>query len=97
MKQAGDPLDAGQRFQLAEEVVLQDFTGKALLVDLNSERVYQLNESGARVARLLVEGQSLGEMLVALDREYQAGPGELERDVQQLLGDLLEQGLIEAR
>jgi hypothetical protein len=88
-------MEPGQRFRLAQEVVLQDFTGKALLVDLHAERVYQLNESGARVARLLVEGQSLGELLAVLDGEFQAGPGELERDVRLLLAELLEQGLIE--
>lgn len=91
----GNSIESDQRFRLANDVVLQDFTGKALLVDLNGERVYQLNGSSARVARLLDEGESLGEILSILDREFLSGPGELERDVRQLLTELLDQGLIE--
>jgi hypothetical protein len=83
-----------QKFNLAPEVLFQRFEGKGLLVDLDGERVYQLNATGTRLAELIEANLSLDEMLSTLTSEYQASPDELARDVHALLHELLEEKLI---
>lgn len=88
------PFKGESRFCLADEVLLQQFGEKALLVNLHSEKVYQLNESGGRTVSLLCEGNNLQQTLAALKEAYHSQPGEVESSVKALLGELVSRGLI---
>jgi division protein CdvB (Snf7/Vps24/ESCRT-III family) len=88
------PFPPDQKFTLAPEVLLQRFEEKSLLLDLSSERIYQINDTGTRLAELIEANLSLDEMLSTLTSEYQASPDELARDVHALLHELLEEKLI---
>jgi hypothetical protein len=83
-----------QKFALGPEVLLQRFEDKSLLLDLSSERVFQLNATGTRLAELIGENISLDEILSILASEYHASPDELARDVHNLLDELLAENLI---
>lgn len=83
-----------QKFSLAPQVLLQGFESQAILVDLDRERVYQLNATGSRIAELLDLGQPLGQILKALEDNYAASEGELARDLHNLLDELMSEGLI---
>jgi len=86
-----------QHFTLAADVLFQRFEEKALLLDLASEKVYQLNGTGAHLTELLSAGRSLGEALASLDQAYASTSGQLESDVYALLADLLAKDLMVER
>lgn len=63
----------------------------AVLLHVETEVYYGLNTVGARVWELLPEYEALPELCARLSEEYpDAAPGEIERDVAELL-ELLEE------
>lgn len=90
-------IDLKQSFSLAPEVTLQRFDEKAILVDLASELVYQLNGTGARVVELLVAGHSLQEVYRLLSEEFQVSLEDLKHDIDLLLENLTDNRLIVAK
>lgn len=89
-----NPLSQEQKFSMAPEVLFQQFDDKALLVSLNSEKVYQLNETGTFVAQLILDGNSVEEILIIVEEQYATPAGEIARDLYVLLDELLSEGLI---
>jgi hypothetical protein len=86
--------DKLQQFSFKEDLILERFDENALLVDLDTEKVYQLNATGARIAELIIEKRSVSEIITALNGEYEAALLEKETDVLAFLQDLLAHGLI---
>jgi hypothetical protein len=81
-------------FSVSEEVLSQEVNGETVLLDLEGESYFGLNEVGTRIWQLLNEGLNVGLVLDALDDEYDVGREQLESDVEELLGSLLGPGLI---
>ena len=48
--------DHWQKLSFAPDVVVQVINGEALILKLQEEEVFSLNETGARVAQLIDEG-----------------------------------------
>jgi hypothetical protein len=82
------------RVAFAPDVVLQMIDGEAVLLKLQDEAVFSLNQTGARVAALIAEGQPVEAVIDTLGREYGARPQDLERDVRLLVQTLLSRGLL---
>lgn len=87
-------VDSNQEFIIASEVLFQRFEDNALLLDLEAERVYQLNDTGARIVELLSQGHAFGKILATLKEAYATPPVNLEAQAGDLIGDLLAQGLV---
>lgn len=75
-------------------VLCKELEGEAVLLDLDSETYFGLNETGARFWALLASGSSLGRVLETMGEEYDAPLEVLHRDLEQLLGELERLGLI---
>ena len=86
--------DMNQRFVFGADVILQRFNQEALLVDLDSESIFQINQTGARIAELISEEQSIQEILTVLDQEYEKDSSDIERDLLAFLEELLAHELI---
>ena len=84
-----------QKFTVSPEVLFQEVSGEMVLLDLASENYFGLDEIGARIWGLLESGFSVGEALDVLMEEYEVERDVLETDVGELLGKLVEAGLIE--
>jgi hypothetical protein len=67
----------------------------AVLLNMQTNQYYLLDEVGARLWGLLRDGKSLRESYRALLEEYEVEPATLEQDVLELLEKLKEQGLVE--
>ena len=67
----------------------------AILLNMQTNQYYLLDEVGAQLWRLLRDGKSLLESYHKLLEEYEVDPAQLEQDVLELLGKLKEQGLVE--
>ena len=82
------------RLQISKEVLFQEVAGETVLLDLDSEFYFGLDEVGTRVWQMLQEGVNHDAMVDRLLSEYDVEREELERDVRELLGQLLESGLV---
>ena len=83
-----------QKVSISPEVLFQEVSGEMVLLDLASESYFGLDEIGARIWGLLESGSSVGEALDVLMGEYEVERDVLETDVGELLGKLVEAGLL---
>ena len=82
------------RFSLSSEVLSQEVMGETVLLDLEGESYFGLNEVGTRIWQLLQGDSSVGEMLETLSDEYDVSGEQLAADVEKLLQKLKEAGLV---
>jgi hypothetical protein len=80
--------------RLAPRVVVQTIGGEGLLLNLQTEAVFALNESGVRVAEQLALGRSVPTIVAALTDVYGIARDQIAADVAGLLEALLARGLI---
>jgi hypothetical protein len=79
-------------FEIAETVKYTETEGETVLVDLNRERFYGLDEVGGRIWGLLAEGSTVEQVCTALRAEYQVDAETLRRDVTDLVRQLAANG-----
>ena len=82
-------------YKLKPDVVFQPMDENAIIVSLNSEEIYKLNETGKQVVDLIAKEKSVREILTALKNTYEIDINELEKEISQLLEELFSAGLIE--
>lgn len=88
------PLDRDRPLVFAPEVVLEQFDGEALVLNLSTEEIYSLNRTGAEVAELVRQGLPPRRILQSLSEKYPAAGTRLEREVLTLLEDLRTRRLV---
>ena len=88
-------IQSDQVFKTSRDVLFQEVGGETVLLDLASEQYFGLDEVGTRIWQLLNEGLGQGAMVDVLLDEYEVERARLETDVRELIGSLLEAGLIE--
>ena len=64
-----------------------------VLLDLSSEKYFGLNEVGTQIVKRLTE-QPLPEAMAALLADYEISAETLQTDVRNLVGELLQAGLL---
>jgi hypothetical protein len=82
------------RFTISDEVLSQEVNGETVLLDLEGESYFGLNEVGTRIWQLLQSEQTVAEALNTLSDEYDVSREQLEIDVSELLDKLTEAGLV---
>jgi hypothetical protein len=90
-------VDHWQTFSFVPDVVVQVINGEALILKLQEEEVFSLNETGARVAQLIAEGRSLDAVIDTLTAEYETSRQDIEREVTDLVQTLVSKGLVVRR
>ena len=88
-------IQKNKSFAVSKDVLFQEVSGETVLLDLNSEAYFGLDEVGTRIWTLLNEGKTAVEMVDVLLEEYEVERETLEGDVRDLLTALIEAGLIE--
>lgn len=71
-------------------------TGATAILDSEKGRFYSLNDAGGRVWSLLCEGTSFGAIVGRLQSEYEVSAEEAGADIEQLLRQLADAGLVRA-
>ncbi|HZN53795.1 MAG TPA: PqqD family protein [Candidatus Polarisedimenticolaceae bacterium] len=67
---------------------------QAVLLELESETYFGLNETGTRLWALLMTAPSIREAVDTMLSEYDVAPAELERDAAALIDELIDRGLL---
>ncbi len=90
----GDVLGTSTVLVALDELLSGEFDAETVILDLRNGTYYGLEETGARIWQLLKRPTSLGALRDALVQEYAVEPRRCERDLRELLGQLLERRLI---
>ena len=79
----------------APDVVSRSLGSFGVLVNLKTNHIFQLNETGARIWQLIVEGTSVRDIILTLGREFDVDITTATDQTMTLIEELFEQGLIE--
>ncbi len=79
---------------ISSEVLAQEVDGETVLLDLQSESYFGLDEVGTRIWQLLQEHNELQKVFDIMLEEYDVDAKQLEKDLNGLLDKLLNEELI---
>ena len=82
------------RVTLSPEVLVQELEGEAVMLDLQGERYYGLNDVGLRMWQLLAEHGAPEAVVTRMLAEYEVEEAPLRRDLASLIENLAARGLI---
>ncbi|MGK7927184.1 MAG: PqqD family protein [Spirulina sp.] len=83
-----------QKVSLAEDVLIQDLAGESVLLNLESEEYFGLDEVGTRMLAVLNESESIQAAYRVLLAEYEVDGIQLKQDLLELIEQLSEHGLV---
>ena len=80
-----------------KHVVVTDFDGgEGILVDLNTKRYYQLNETAMVVWKGLEKGKTMNEIAADITSSYEVGPDQATVSVQRIVDNFQSYKLVGA-
>ena len=80
-----------------KHVVVTDFDGgEGILVDLNTRKYYQLNETAMVVWRGLEKGKTMTEIVADITSSYEVGPDQATLSVQRIVANFQSYKLVGA-
>ena len=80
--------------EISSEALFQELEGETVLLNLQSERYYGLDDVGTRMWQLLAENGDVAAAAAQLLKEYNVEAAQLESDLATLIGRLAEAGLL---
>ncbi len=84
-----------QKFNAPDDVMFRDLDGEAVLLNLNNESYYGLDETGSRMWQVLTTSDSVGAAVRKLADEYDVDESQLRKDLIGLLDELIKNGLVQ--
>lgn len=81
-------------FAIPSQVLYRQVDGQMVLLNLETEQYFGLNEVGAHIVTRLIK-QPFDEALAALTNDFQVDRSVLHRDVENLVADLVQAGLLQ--
>jgi hypothetical protein len=75
-------------------VIYRELSGEVVLLNLQSGVYYGLDTVGSRIWQLLMESRGLDEVCAIMLDEYDVDPDTLQADVETLVGELSDKGLV---
>ncbi|MBK9316707.1 MAG: PqqD family protein [Acidobacteria bacterium] len=88
-------IDFTSRVIQSPETLINVIEGESVLLNLNNESYYGLDEVGTRMWELLTTSESIQAAYDQLLDEYEVEAETLRRDMQNLISKLFDQGLLE--
>jgi hypothetical protein len=89
------PISFMNKVKVPEDVLISGLQEESVILNLNSERYFGLNEVGTRIFSALTTSASIEAAFELLVEEYDVDPKLLRQDLLSLVDKLLEQGLVE--
>jgi hypothetical protein len=83
-----------ERIAIPPEVMAREVGGETVILDLASGSYFGLNAVGTRIWQLVAAGLDTGQIVDTLLREYDAQRTAVEQDLDKLLDELVQRGLI---
>ncbi len=83
-----------QNLKISKDVLSQEVNGETVLLDLNSESYFGLDEVGTRIWQLMREGERPEKIVDILREEYDVDENKLRKDLDELLAKLIDEGIV---
>ena len=90
-------MDLNQRITFADTVFAQEVDDEMVILDMESENYFGLDEVGTSIWHAMQEYGTLQEVFDALLEQYDVEPEILEKDLSDFVEKLLESGLVEVK
>ena len=87
-------MNLDQKVIFAETVFAQEVDGEMVLLDMESENYFGLDEVGTSIWQEIQEKETLKEVLDALLEQYDVEAEMLENDLSDFIGKLVKSGLV---
>ena len=88
-------MNLNQSITVCPDVISQEVSGETVILDLNSENYFGLDEVGTRIWQLIEEKGNLQAIFDQLLTEYDVGEAQLLEDLEALLDQVADIGLME--
>jgi hypothetical protein len=88
------PFSPDDRFERPAHVLARTVGDSTVLLDLQGEEYFGLDAVGSEAWELLTAGRTLGETVSAIAERYGEDSARVDADLQALLADLVETGLL---
>ena len=82
------------RVSVPEGVLMRDLDGESVVLNVQTEKYYGLDEVGTRMWAVLTGSDSIQAAFERLLGEYDVEPTQLHADLERLIGELVEHGLL---
>jgi hypothetical protein len=82
------------RVSVPEGVLVRNLEGESVVLNLKTEKYFGLDEVGTRMWTLLTDASSIQSAFESLVAEYDVEPAQLRADMEKLIGELVEHGLL---
>lgn len=89
-----NPLDISASLIPSPEVLVQELDGESVLLNLESERYFGLDDVGTRVWQHMVVHRRLERVCEEMHKEYDVDEATLQADVLRLAEELVEAGIV---
>lgn len=90
-------MNLNQKITFSETVFAQEVDGEMVLLDMNSENYFGLDEVGTAIWQAMQESGSLEEVYQAMLEQYEVEPEVLEKDLLDFAQKLSDSGLAEIK
>lgn len=80
--------------KIPDEVVFEVLEGEAVVLNLETGIYFTLNPVGTRIWQLIEEHGDLAKVRESMISEYEVGEEALDRDIEALMRELVEKGLV---
>lgn len=84
-----------KRVKMSPEVLFRELDGEAVMLDLETEKYYGLDEVGTRMWELLDEHGDVEKVIGLLLEEYEVAEDQLRTDMGELISQFAEHGLVQ--
>ena len=88
-------MNLNQKIRFAETVFAQEVDGEMVILDMESENYFGLDEVGTAIWQSMQEYESLQEVFEALLEQYDVEAEVLEQDLSNFVDKLVKSGLVE--
>jgi len=82
------------RIEICDDVIWRDLSDEVVILNLATGVYFGLDGAGEQMWHQLVEQPSLEKALESLNKQFDVEPDQLRRDVEDLLNQLAEKGLV---
>ena len=90
-------MNLNKKITFADTVFAQEVDGEMVLLDMNSENYFGLDEVGTAIWQVMQEKETLQEVLDVLLEQYEVESDVLEKDLADFVNKLVESELVEVK
>ena len=89
-----DATNTATKMRPCPDVIARNMGTAAVLIHLESNRIFELNATGARIWALVEQGLDRDAICAQLEQEFEGPAADVQQSVDELISELAREGLI---